>query len=177
MTPRDLSPRTGRRVTDEITQVSEFQVNGVPYWKAKLYLTKLGETQLWTIRNDTEWDHPFHLHGFFPWRLTNRVSHFGRWREGHHQPPNEEDVAVPGHVRRASRHVDVPLSQPRSCRRRADGHTTSRRCAHRSNAYPSTKRLATRVVVQVSRPRTRVPRLAFFIDRAPPELSTSMPRW
>jgi FtsP/CotA-like multicopper oxidase with cupredoxin domain len=65
MTPRDLSPRTGRRVTDEITQVSEFQVNGVPYWKAKLYLTKLGETQLWTIRNDTEWDHPFHLHGFF----------------------------------------------------------------------------------------------------------------
>ena len=44
---------------------SEFRVNGVPYWKAKPYLAKLGETQLWEIRNDTEWDHPFHLHGFF----------------------------------------------------------------------------------------------------------------
>jgi FtsP/CotA-like multicopper oxidase with cupredoxin domain len=44
---------------------SEFRVNGVPYWKAKPYLARLGETQLWTVRNDTEWDHPFHLHGFF----------------------------------------------------------------------------------------------------------------
>jgi FtsP/CotA-like multicopper oxidase with cupredoxin domain len=44
---------------------SEFRVNGVPYWKAKPYLAKLGETQLWEIRNDTKWDHPFHLHGFF----------------------------------------------------------------------------------------------------------------
>src|SRR5687768_12475787 len=44
---------------------SEFLVNGVPFWKAKPYLAKLGETQLWDINNDTEWDHPFHLHGFF----------------------------------------------------------------------------------------------------------------
>jgi FtsP/CotA-like multicopper oxidase with cupredoxin domain len=44
---------------------SEFRVNGVPYWKATPYLAKLGETQLWTVRNDTKWDHPFHLHGFF----------------------------------------------------------------------------------------------------------------
>jgi FtsP/CotA-like multicopper oxidase with cupredoxin domain len=44
---------------------SEFLVNGVPSWKAKPYLARLGETQLWTVRNDTKWDHPFHLHGFF----------------------------------------------------------------------------------------------------------------
>lgn len=44
---------------------SEFRINGVPFWKAKPYLAKLGETQLWTIRNDTKWDHPFHLHGYF----------------------------------------------------------------------------------------------------------------
>src|SRR5262249_36556959 len=24
-----------------------------------------GETQIWTIDNDTPWSHPFHLHGFF----------------------------------------------------------------------------------------------------------------
>ena len=44
---------------------SEFLVNGVPFWKAKPYLARLGETQLWTIKNESKWDHPFHLHGFF----------------------------------------------------------------------------------------------------------------
>jgi FtsP/CotA-like multicopper oxidase with cupredoxin domain len=44
---------------------SEFRVNGVPFWKAKPFLAKLGETQLWTVKNDSDWDHPFHLHGFF----------------------------------------------------------------------------------------------------------------
>jgi FtsP/CotA-like multicopper oxidase with cupredoxin domain len=44
---------------------SEFRINGAPYWKSKPFLAKLGETQLWTIRNDTDWDHPFHLHGYF----------------------------------------------------------------------------------------------------------------
>ncbi|MBY0497648.1 MAG: multicopper oxidase family protein [Cyanobacteria bacterium] len=44
---------------------SEFQVNGVPFWKAKPYLAKLGEKQLWIVKNDSDWDHPFHLHGFF----------------------------------------------------------------------------------------------------------------
>jgi FtsP/CotA-like multicopper oxidase with cupredoxin domain len=44
---------------------SEFRVDGVPFWKAKPYLARLGETQLWTIKNESKWDHPFHLHGFF----------------------------------------------------------------------------------------------------------------
>ncbi len=44
---------------------SEFRVNGVPFWKAKPFLAKLGETQLWIVNNESEWDHPFHLHGFF----------------------------------------------------------------------------------------------------------------
>ncbi|MCC7124287.1 MAG: multicopper oxidase family protein [Acidobacteria bacterium] len=44
---------------------SEFRVNGVPFWEAKPFLAKLGEVQLWEINNDTDWDHPFHLHGFF----------------------------------------------------------------------------------------------------------------
>ena len=44
---------------------SEFLINGVPYWKAKPFLAKLGEKQIWTVRNDSDWDHPYHLHGFF----------------------------------------------------------------------------------------------------------------
>jgi FtsP/CotA-like multicopper oxidase with cupredoxin domain len=45
--------------------VSEFRVNGVPYWEAKPFLASLGEKQIWVINNDTDWDHPFHLHGYF----------------------------------------------------------------------------------------------------------------
>jgi FtsP/CotA-like multicopper oxidase with cupredoxin domain len=48
---------------------SEFRVNGVPFWKATPFLAKLGETQLWDIRNETQWDHPFHLHGFYFMRV------------------------------------------------------------------------------------------------------------
>jgi FtsP/CotA-like multicopper oxidase with cupredoxin domain len=44
---------------------SEFQVNGVPFWKAKPYTAALGEKQLWIVKNESDWDHPFHLHGFF----------------------------------------------------------------------------------------------------------------
>jgi FtsP/CotA-like multicopper oxidase with cupredoxin domain len=44
---------------------SEFQVNGAPYWKATPFLAKVGETQIWTVKNETKWAHPIHLHGFF----------------------------------------------------------------------------------------------------------------
>jgi FtsP/CotA-like multicopper oxidase with cupredoxin domain len=44
---------------------SEFRINGAPYWKAKPFAAKLGEKQIWTVKNDSDWDHPFHLHGFF----------------------------------------------------------------------------------------------------------------
>ena len=44
---------------------SEFLVNGLPFWKAKPFMAKLGEKQLWIVKNDSDWDHPFHLHGYF----------------------------------------------------------------------------------------------------------------
>jgi FtsP/CotA-like multicopper oxidase with cupredoxin domain len=44
---------------------NEFRVNGKPYWNARPYRSALGERQVWTVKNDTEFDHPFHLHGFF----------------------------------------------------------------------------------------------------------------
>ena len=44
---------------------SGFRVNGVQFGKARPFLAKLGETELWTVKNDTQWDHPFHLHGCF----------------------------------------------------------------------------------------------------------------
>jgi FtsP/CotA-like multicopper oxidase with cupredoxin domain len=43
----------------------EFRVNDQPFWSAEPYRAKLGESQVWVVKNDTDWDHPFHLHGFF----------------------------------------------------------------------------------------------------------------
>jgi FtsP/CotA-like multicopper oxidase with cupredoxin domain len=38
-------------------------MNGVSF--PKPFLAKLGETQIWTVTNNTVWSHPIHLHGFF----------------------------------------------------------------------------------------------------------------
>jgi FtsP/CotA-like multicopper oxidase with cupredoxin domain len=48
---------------------SEFRINGVPFWKAEPFRARIGETQLWTLDNQTDWDHPFHLHGYFFMRV------------------------------------------------------------------------------------------------------------
>ena len=44
---------------------NEFRINGVPFWKAQPFKAKVGETQLWTVTNDSAFDHPLHIHGFF----------------------------------------------------------------------------------------------------------------
>jgi FtsP/CotA-like multicopper oxidase with cupredoxin domain len=43
----------------------EYGINGIPFDRAKPFVARPGETQLWTLVNDTPWSHPFHLHGFF----------------------------------------------------------------------------------------------------------------
>lgn len=40
-------------------------INGVPSWDAEPIMTPMGERQVWTVKNTFEFDHPFHLHGFF----------------------------------------------------------------------------------------------------------------
>lgn len=40
-------------------------INGVPFEDAEPIAAFVGETQLWKLDNEMEWDHPFHLHGFF----------------------------------------------------------------------------------------------------------------
>jgi len=37
----------------------------VPPDKLKPIAAKVGETQIWTITNESDWSHPMHLHGFF----------------------------------------------------------------------------------------------------------------
>ena len=38
----------------------------MPFAKAQAdFSRRSGETQIWTVKNETKWSHPFHLHGFF----------------------------------------------------------------------------------------------------------------
>ncbi|MFO0555838.1 MAG: multicopper oxidase family protein [Polyangiaceae bacterium] len=43
----------------------EMGINGAPFGESPPVPAAVGETQVWTITNDMDWDHPFHLHGFF----------------------------------------------------------------------------------------------------------------
>jgi FtsP/CotA-like multicopper oxidase with cupredoxin domain len=52
---------------------SEFQVNGTPFWKARPFLARLGDKQIWTVKNESKFAHPFHLHGFFFLPLDDKL--------------------------------------------------------------------------------------------------------
>jgi len=39
--------------------------NNVPYWRMEPLEAHIGETHVWTLRNPTDFAHPFHLHGYF----------------------------------------------------------------------------------------------------------------
>ena len=43
----------------------EMGINGIPAWKAEPLHARIGETHVWTVTNNTPFDHPFHLHGYF----------------------------------------------------------------------------------------------------------------
>jgi FtsP/CotA-like multicopper oxidase with cupredoxin domain len=65
--PLDLTNATYRtlNLTINITSTVEMGINGVPHWEAKPLEIDLGSTEVWRIVNDTDFAHPFHLHGYF----------------------------------------------------------------------------------------------------------------
>ena len=85
----------------DVNGQSEFRVNGVPYWKAKPYHAKLGETQL-DHQERHEMDHPFHLHGYFFMPVDERAAHPPDAVEGHDQYPDGDHGALSRVVRRAA---------------------------------------------------------------------------
>lgn len=40
-------------------------VNGKPFSELDPWTARVGETQIWEVENAMDWNHPFHLHGFF----------------------------------------------------------------------------------------------------------------
>jgi FtsP/CotA-like multicopper oxidase with cupredoxin domain len=65
--PLDVSDAKHRTLdlTIAITSTVEMGVNSVPYWNAKPLEVALGDTEVWRIVNNTDFSHPFHLHGYF----------------------------------------------------------------------------------------------------------------
>jgi FtsP/CotA-like multicopper oxidase with cupredoxin domain len=65
--PLDISNARHRTLdlTISITSTVEMGINGVPHWNAKPLEVTLGDTEVWRIINNTDFSHPFHLHGYF----------------------------------------------------------------------------------------------------------------
>jgi FtsP/CotA-like multicopper oxidase with cupredoxin domain len=69
---REIAPidtSTATRVDLRLTQMNTpdglvLGINGVPYLEAAPLLAQVGETQIWSLQNEMNWAHPFHLHGF-----------------------------------------------------------------------------------------------------------------
>ena len=59
--PVDISLTVGQDATGHL----EMGINGVPSRNAEHVMAAVGQRQLWTITNTFEFDHPFHLHGYF----------------------------------------------------------------------------------------------------------------
>ncbi|MAY01904.1 MAG: oxidoreductase [Gammaproteobacteria bacterium] len=47
------------------TNSVEMGFNGIPYWNMQALVARVGETHVWTLSNNSGFNHPFHLHGYF----------------------------------------------------------------------------------------------------------------
>ena len=87
-------------------------------WKANPFDIALGDTEVWRIVNNTDFSHPFHLHGyFFQVQDDARVL---EWKDTVNVPTKSElTIAVRFDDRPGS--LDVSLPHPRPRRGRHDG--------------------------------------------------------
>jgi FtsP/CotA-like multicopper oxidase with cupredoxin domain len=88
--PIDITAANHRTLdlTIHIASTVEMGVNDVPYWQAKPIEVALGDTEVWRIVNNTDFSHPFHLHGYFFQVLDeNRVP---EWKDTVNVPTKSE---------------------------------------------------------------------------------------
>ncbi len=97
-----------RRRTIAFTQMDDggttvFGIDGARFPGGEPLRAKVGETEIWEIVNATEWNHPFHLHGFFFQALGGDGLPTGEWKDTFDVPKNESRSLVvryddrPGH--------------------------------------------------------------------------------
>jgi FtsP/CotA-like multicopper oxidase with cupredoxin domain len=66
--PIDVSHAIQRRIELTIKvdgKIVEMGINGVPEGKAPPFIAHVGDTEVWTLVNNSDFAHPFHLHGYF----------------------------------------------------------------------------------------------------------------
>ena len=91
--PIDITAANHRTLdlTIHIASTVEMGVNDVPYWQAKPIEVALGDTEVWRIVNNTDFSHPFHLHGYFFQVLDeNRVP---EWKDTVNVP-NKSELSI-----------------------------------------------------------------------------------
>ncbi len=69
----------------------EYQINGAPFRKAKPFLATVGQRQIWIVRNESKYAHPFHLHGFSFLPLDEKLEpvHPMAWKDTVNVPIDE----------------------------------------------------------------------------------------
>ncbi len=63
--PSGATPRAMTLTQTEVDGVVQMGIDGVPSWLAPPLSAHVGDTELVTVTNSTDFAHPFHLHGFF----------------------------------------------------------------------------------------------------------------
>jgi FtsP/CotA-like multicopper oxidase with cupredoxin domain len=88
--PLDLSKalHTTLDLTIAINDRVEMGINSIPYWKSTPMQALVGQTQIWRLRNDTAFAHPFHLHGYFFQVLDDAL--VPEWKDTVNVPSKEE---------------------------------------------------------------------------------------
>jgi len=89
-TPRDISLTMGTATDGSLV----LGIDGVPSWDAPPLTASLGETDLWTITNTMDWDHPFHLHGFFFQPVDASGAPAREWRDTFNIPQHDTKQVI-----------------------------------------------------------------------------------
>ncbi|MET0292011.1 MAG: multicopper oxidase family protein [Steroidobacteraceae bacterium] len=65
--PIDISKAVQQtlELTIDLETRVEMGFNGKPFWQSKPLVARVGEKHVWTLVNNSAFDHPFHLHGYF----------------------------------------------------------------------------------------------------------------
>ncbi len=84
-------------------------INGVPASEAMSMEAHVNDTEVWTITNDMDFDHPFHLHGFFFQPLnpdTGAALASPEWYDTYNVPQHVN--GIPGKVQIVVKYDDRP---------------------------------------------------------------------
>jgi FtsP/CotA-like multicopper oxidase with cupredoxin domain len=74
-------------LTQQNGTTTTFGIDGVP--NETMLHAKVGETHVWEVQNQTDWDHPFHLHGFFFRPIDGSGAQVGEWKDTIQVPHRE----------------------------------------------------------------------------------------